>query len=126
MDVMGYNPSRGPDPKRWLWLPDDVRLDEVMAYHKKSRVKLPNAHLHVLMHVVLENQLAEGHEAATHALHRLLSQGLDRHEAIHAIAWVFAQQIHGVLQGSSPEFDREAYVQALETLSAESWKRSAG
>jgi len=123
---MAYNPLRGPDPKRWNWLGEDERLAQVLAFHKRSQVKLPNAHLHAIMHVVVENQLAEGYEAAARALDRLLSQGLDRHEAVHAIAWVFSQHVHDVVKQQSPAFDREAYAGALEGLSAESWKKDAG
>jgi hypothetical protein len=93
---MMYNPLRGPDPKRWIWTAEDERLAQVLAYHRRSRVKLPNADLHAIMHVVVENQLAERYEATARALDRLMSQGLDRHEAVHAIAWIFSQ--HGPCQ----------------------------
>jgi hypothetical protein len=75
------------------------------------------------MHVVVENQLAEGYEPAVRSLDRLLSQGLDRHEAVHAVAWVFSQQVHKVLTETTSAFDRGAYASALEALSAERWKK---
>jgi hypothetical protein len=122
---MSYDPERAPDPERWLELDDGERLGEVVAYHKKARVKLPNAQLHGIMHVAVETQIAEGYAAATSALDRLIGQGLDRHDAIHAIAAVLSGRLLGVMQGA-PEFDRRAYDNELGSLTAERWKKGAG
>ena len=123
---MAYDPLKGPDPKRWIWLNEEVRLSEVLAHHKRAKIKLPNAQLHAIMHVVVENQVAENFEPAVRALARLMGKGLDRHEAVHAIAWVFSQQVHDVIDERVPEFDRGAYAGCLEALTAEKWKREAG
>lgn len=123
---MAYDASRGPDPKRWILTAEDVRLEQVLAYHKRKRIRLPNAHLHALMHVVVESQLAERYEPAVQALDRLTSEGLDRHEAVHAIASVVIQGVHDVMQYGRTDFDREACATALRALSAESWRKIVG
>jgi hypothetical protein len=46
--------------------------------------------------VAVETQLAEGHAEATAALDRLLQEGLDRHEALHAIGSVLAEEGAGI------------------------------
>lgn len=78
--------------------------------------------MHAIIHAAVETQLAEGHGHALKALRRLLDEGLDRHDAVHAVGSVLAEQIYGALKGSS--FDEAAYQQGLDALSAESWHHS--
>ena len=74
------------------------------------------------MHMIVENQLAERISPVEAALQRLESEGLDRHDAVHAIASVLAEHLHGIIQGHSPEADpNEPYYRALEKLSAATW-----
>jgi len=57
-------------------------------------------------------------------LARLCAQGLDRHEAVHAIGNVLVMHIYDVLNdpeaGAEPN---EAYERELEQLTAEKWRR---
>jgi hypothetical protein len=48
-------------------------------------VRLPNAQLHAVIHVVVENQLALGEEVVVETLARLQREGLGRHDGVHAI-----------------------------------------
>ena len=49
-----------------------------------------------------------------------MEQGLDRHDAIHAIGSVSAEQIYGALSQLEP-FDPQVYDQALTSLNAADW-----
>lgn len=61
---MKYDPATAPDTEKWLALEETQRLDAVSAYHRRMRVKLPNVDLHTAVHVIVENQLAEGFDIA--------------------------------------------------------------
>jgi len=125
--AMNYNPEKAPDPEKWRALEETQRLDSVSAHHRRMRVKLPNADLHAAVHVIVENQLAEGFALATEALDRLRAQGLDRHEAIHAISSVLIGHVQSLMQeGASTPDPNGPYGKALGTLTARSWMEEFG
>lgn len=120
---MKYNPETAPDPEKWLALEETQRLDPVSAYHRRIRVELPNVHLHAAVHVIVENQLAEGFDLAKDALDRLRAEGLDRHEAIHAIGSVLIGHVRDLMrEGATTPDPNGPYVQALRTLTARGWR----
>lgn len=59
---------------------------------------------------------------------RLMGEGLDRHEAIHAIGSVLAGHLNDLLRSrdtlASPEESNAAYFDELERLTAEDWLNS--
>jgi hypothetical protein len=118
---MRYDPSDAPDPQRWLALTEDERIDVVLRHHRRTKVKLPTPRMHAGLHVMVENQLAEGYEAAVAALARLIAGGLQRHEAIHAIASVAIEQMHALMRGGAQVFDTAAYDRELAALTVERW-----
>ncbi len=122
-----YDPEVPPDPEEWMALDEGERHILVEDFHESMRNELPNPTLHAAMHVVVENQVAIGAElpVAGH-LSRLLTEGLSRHEAIHAIASVLSEHMFNLVK-SPPESSRdphEAYYQALARLSAGEWRDS--
>jgi hypothetical protein len=123
---MPYNPSIAPDARGWLALSEAERLDEVREYHDRTKARLPNAALHAAMHVTIENQLAENYGPAVVTLARLISEGLQRHDAIHAIASVAAVHLHELMQRGAAPFDQAAYERDLTALTADAWKANAG
>src|SRR6516165_6447052 len=87
-----YNPLVSPDPEEWLALGEQERIDLARDYHRKARIRLPNAKVHATVHAIVETQIALGDETpARRTAQRLMDAGLDRHEAIHAIGWVLIQ-----------------------------------
>jgi hypothetical protein len=66
-------------------------LERVSAYHRRNRIRLPNPRLHSTIHAIIENQIAEGMAKTRDALARLISEGLSRHDAIHAIGSVLSR-----------------------------------
>jgi len=125
---MRYDPEAGPDPAAWEALDDADRRILVEAYHRRAGSEPDGRELHALLHVVVETQVALGDPPAVgRALARLTADGLDRHEAIHAIG--SALMIQAVTQASSgrpmhrPDPSTiAAYVAAVGTLTAASWR----
>ncbi|MDO8683916.1 MAG: DUF1841 family protein [Armatimonadota bacterium] len=72
--------------------------------------------LHWLIHHVVENQLAHNDPPeAPEALRRLMNGGMNRHEAVHALAGVAVKFLHGSLK-SRKQVEREKYSLALRKL----------
>lgn len=133
-DVLEYDPFVEPDPDQWLALDDEERIDLVMAYHRRAGIRFPRAKVHAMFHVVIENQIADAELPVRGTVERLMAEGLDRHEAIHAVGSVLAAQMHDLMrkfeQGNanpgtgSGEDSNVAYFAELEALTAEQWLRS--
>jgi hypothetical protein len=122
-----YDPSQAPDPVEWLDVDEQERLDRVERYHRRARIDLPNCTLHATIHVAVENQLAADYEPAVRALARLMKEGLSRHDAVHAIGSLVAEQIYDLLKlKDSPEALRARYYAALERLNAAQWRDGSG
>ena len=84
-----WNPHEHINSDAWLALDESERTRLVVRYPRRQRIRLPNGTVHALVHVIVENQVALGDAfPAKGVLFRLMSEGLDRHEAIHAIGSV--------------------------------------
>jgi hypothetical protein len=123
---MRYDAMRQPDPRTWLAHGEAERIDAVAAYHRKHRLHVPNLRLHATIHVVVENQVALGEELPVQqTLIRLMKEGLDRHDAVHAIGSVVASHIYNLLKRPEPQTDpNAAYYDELSRLTAASWRAS--
>jgi hypothetical protein len=53
-----YNPLVSPDPEEWLALGEQERIDLARDYHRKARIRLPNAKVHATVHAIVETQIA--------------------------------------------------------------------
>jgi hypothetical protein len=123
-DIDGYDPYAAPDPKAWQALDEDERLSQVEAYHHRTGFQAERIRAHAVFHVIVENQIALGDEApARRTLDRLMGEGLDRHEAIHALGSVVSDQIHRLMQDESAADPNEELYAAMEQLTAEGWRR---
>lgn len=121
-----YDPLRDPKPDQWLEMDEQERIALIAKYHRKAGVRLPNVNLHASMHTIIENQLAEGLPVPCEIFCRLIQDGLDRHDAIHAIASVLAEHMWHLLREDPMSGDpHERYFQALRVLTAEKWLKSA-
>jgi hypothetical protein len=119
-----YDPAVAPDPAQWLALDEDERIRRVEDHHRHSGVSLPNEKLHAVLHVAIENQIALGDELPVRrTVDRLVGEGPDRHEAIHAVGLVLTEHLNEALKDpeamASP---KEAYYAAIERITAESWR----
>jgi hypothetical protein len=119
-----YDPDTSPPPTDWLGLDEAERHELVSAYHRRKEIRLPNEQLHAVVHVVVENQLALGENVVVNTLARLQSEGLDRHDAIHAIGSVLAEHVYELMR--EPEeatvVPYRQYLERLQKLTARSWR----
>ena len=110
---------------------EDARLVKAMREHREyvdlwSRLDdLPdeeierdgvNPIMHVTIHQTIENQIAGGEpQAVRQVVEALMQQGLSRHEAIHRVGSVLAEEIWHILKDKRP-FDEPGYVRKLRRL----------
>ena len=123
-----YNPLQAPDPKEWSAMDEQERIRLVEQYHRQAGIRFPNVTAHAVIHAVIESQIARGDELPVRrTLQRLMSEGLDRHDAIHAIGSVLAMHMHDLVSrrdAGSQSDPKDAYYAALERLTAEDWLES--
>jgi hypothetical protein len=123
----GYDPDVAPDPGEWLELDEDERNLRVEYYHRREGTDLEDERLrvHAIFHSVVETQIAEDDASMVgRTLKRLMAEGLDRHDAIHAIGSVLAELLNDAFRRSEP-FSNDEYCTALDRLTAESWRALA-
>jgi hypothetical protein len=122
-----YDPLVAPEAADWLALDEDVRITLVAEYHQQHAIELPNEIVHATFHAVVENQLAMQDHPVVDALARLMRQGLDRHDSIHAIASVLAEHFHSMLQKEqSGSVNHAPYYNRLRKLTAKRWLKGKG
>jgi hypothetical protein len=117
-----YDPLSAPDPDDWQSMDEGEQMMLVTEYHRQAGVKLPNEQAHAVVHVVVENQITLGDETSAPAtLERLMREGLDRHEAIHAVGSVLADFMQALMRGDAPPGENQRYNEELEKLTAAEW-----
>ena len=113
---------------------EQQRIDLVLAYHRRAGIRLPREKVHAIIHVVVESQIADDELPVRRTAERLMSEGLDRHEAVHAIGSVLAGYINDlmretgsgrhVVDADSDRDPNQTYFAELEGLTADGWLRS--
>lgn len=125
-----YNPHKTPNAAKWLAMDEHRRIFLAQGYHRRANTRLPNEKAHAVAHVIVENQIALGDELPVRTLRRLIAEGLNRHEAIHAIGMVLVEFIYDLMKQPKAEPSEHGpdqskpYYDALQALTAESWRRS--
>jgi hypothetical protein len=124
---MRYDPTVPPKPTEWLALDEGEQIALVETYHRRAGIDLPNGTLHALIHTTVERQLAAQLSPVVNALQRLQAEGLDRHDAIHAVGAVLAEHMRQLMIGDLDVPDpNPIYFAALDRLSAAAWRRGYG
>ncbi len=119
-----YDPNRTPDPREWNSIDESTRHDMIQAYHKRSGIRVPNHRVHAAFHDVVENQVALGDVMnVARTLRRLMDEGLDRHNALHAIGMVMADHMHRLMTDGNGKIDENEYAADLDSLSVEKLRR---
>jgi hypothetical protein len=120
----GYDAEHAPAPGPWLDSSESERLARVQRYHElalEPADQPPSASLHAGLHVMVENQLATNQPPqARAALGRLMAEGLSRHNAIHAIAWLAGEHLKQA-QREQRLIDPSQYASDLDQLTRQSW-----
>jgi hypothetical protein len=99
-----YDPLKPPKPEEWQSMDEQERLDLVEGFHRRAGIRVPNAKVHAVIHVIVENQFALGDELPVkRTVQRLMSEGLDRHDAIHAVGSVLIGHISDLLAALEAE-----------------------
>lgn len=119
-----YDPNRSVSPADWLETDEGERIELVSSYHRRKKIRLPNAQLHSVIHVVVENQLALGERTVVETLARLQAEGLGRHDALHAIGSILAVDLYELMHESSESTDKAyaRYCERLQKLTAKDWR----
>ena len=93
-------------------------------YHRRTRVKLENPEPHANAHVVVENQVAPGDATRVpETLDRLMDEGLDRHDAVHAIGSILMEIVFAAAHARGDSDDVNAkYNRELAALTAAGWR----
>ena len=120
-----YDPLQAPDPDVWQALDESERIELVQNFHVAAEEETPEGSekVHAAIHVVVENQLAMGVEPVPATLAKLTRQGLDRHEAIHAVGAVLSGDMFELMQGDETSWDSRRYRRRLEKLTAKRWRK---
>ena len=121
--MASYDPDTSPAPKDWLQADEGERIELVSAFHRRKKIMLPNLQLHAVVHVVVENQIALGEEMVVNTLARLRAEGLSRHDALHAIGSVLAENLYELMHEDESATDEpyRRYLERLQHLTAENW-----
>lgn len=124
--MKSYNPMEHPDPDQWLALAEDERIFLVEVFHEREGVALPNIRLHASFDAVVETQLASADPPQTaDTLARLLAEGLDRHDALHAIGSILSDVMYHAMKNPAASADpTQAYIEGLKNLTVEQWLAS--
>jgi len=89
-------------------------LDELSDEQVERDGTNPVAHVNI--HVAVESQIANGEPKETaQTVEALMRQGLSRHDAIHAVGTVLADEIYHILKDKRP-FDEAGFVRKLKQL----------
>jgi hypothetical protein len=119
-----YDPLIAPDAEAWLELDEGERILLAEDFHRKARIKLPNRKIHAAIHAIIENQCADEKLPVKKTLDRLMAEGLDRHEAIHAIGSIMSGILFGIMKNKATEDPNPGYYKKLAELTAEQWRQS--
>jgi hypothetical protein len=119
-----YDPANDPDPAAWLQLDEPERIEIVQLYHERTGFEGPSVHIHAVIHSIVETQLAANDPTEVRAtVDRLIAEGLDRHEAIHAVGAVVATQVFELAKNGGEGADpNEAYRRKLADVTASGWR----
>ncbi|MGE5255074.1 MAG: hypothetical protein ACM3KE_00290 [Hyphomicrobiales bacterium] len=122
-----YDPEEAPDPAEWLALDESERVILVASFHRRAKIQRPDLQIHAAIHSVVENQLAEKLQTVRETLERLRTEGLSRHDAIHAVGYVLVEYLNRLVRDKASATDvMESYFQELRALTAEGWLHSGG
>lgn len=120
---MRYNPKQTPNSKTWNATDEIDRLIAIERSHKKN---MPRLRLHSAIHMVVENQAALGDETPVQeTVDRLQREGLNRHDAVHAVGSVLAEHLHEITTGGTNNDVNETYFSRIKELTAKTWRAQA-
>jgi len=124
MAVESYDAHEQPHGLDWLGMGEEARLQLVIDYHTSIGDTGDNARTHCMLHVIVENQIAMGAhmEPVRERLRQLMAQGMDRHEALHAICYVLIRHMNWIgLSNQKGDHDAR-YFREIKRMTAQKWR----
>ena len=124
----GYDANVSPAAEYWLPLDEFHRITQVEDYHRSLEEPVGDhssdqERLHATAHVLVENRILEHEHLTVNAMHRLIRQGLSRHEAIDAIGAVLIEEVFEILKTGNGKKASQRCHHRLEKLTAERWQQ---
>ncbi len=124
MAVETYDAATPPEALAWLEMGEEARIQLVVDYHTSIGDVGDNARTHCLLHVIIENQIAMGGamEPVRERMRQLMAQGLDRHNALHALCYVLIRHMNWIAM-SNIKGDQDArYFREIRRMTAQKWR----
>jgi len=123
--ITSYDPEKAPDSESWLALDESEKHILVSKYHEQEEnmdVDDSQGRVHCMIQATVETQVAMGDETpVAEAINRLMNQGLDRHQALHAVASILIKHISNIWNTQGNAGGNEAYFNEVRNLSAQKW-----
>ncbi len=117
-----YDVTAPPSAEEWLAMDEAERIHAVEEAHRRTRSPAgQNPTVHATIHVIVENQLAEGYHPAVAAYARFRAAGIDRHVTVHALASVVTQQMMAVAE-QQETYDEAAAKRDFDALDPAAFK----
>jgi len=124
MELTIYDPLTAPNATAWLALDEGERMMLIIEAHKGEDLDEQQLQLHSSGHLIVENQLAlEDPEVVLH-FNRLMKEGLDRHNALHACAALVMEMMFNLFQTEQQNIGGDPntyYKKRLVQMTAEKW-----
>lgn len=116
---LAYLDPADPDDRHFLILAEHPKLARAIERGQEDVLlngEQMNPRLHITIHELIANQLWDDDPPELwQTARRLLAAGHDRHDVLHMLGGAAAQELWHVLDEGTA-FDRNRYVQALDTL----------
>ncbi len=125
---MKYDPAKRVEPQWWRSLGAEERVSLIEAAHVVLPAwhhPVPESRPHALLHVVAENLAARGDEIPVYAaLQRLVRQGLQRHDAIHALGNACSEHARAIGSGRASPDDPppEGQIKSAAAMTVAKWR----
>jgi hypothetical protein len=125
--VKSYNPLKSPNRSEWLALSETERIELIHDHHTEQGERVDRLTAHCGIHATIETQMALDTPQVRATLGRLRKQGLNRHDAIHAIGFVLAEHMQNLIASTPEGLDpNEDYYEKLSKFNAPDWLETAG
>lgn len=119
-----YDADVNPDPVLWISTRKEERWQAIERYHVESSACFgDDVGFHAFMHSLVEEMLmSEQMPSVGAAFARLRTEGIQRHQAIHALAYRLRNLISKLSEGAElTQDDSDAAIQEIDQMTAASW-----
>lgn len=118
-----YNPAVSPNPEMWQQTDEGELLSLIQDYVEFNESDVESPTVHAAIHLAVENQIAATEDSvpAVETMLRLITAGVTRHNAIHAIGSVTIEQLHRTTDKEATPMTPEEFTAAYHALNPAEW-----